>query len=179
MISKIALSLLAGAVLHGGKQSAAFVMPPRHRSKTALAAVDRRAFLLTGTTFASTLIPTIPQPSSATDTDDASGDLTSQLFNLDGSLKDAATETEAKFRTVELVWDASDKLAVAVDGQNVAGTPNGSSVRLSYQLPEKWGRSGSDLYLDRTAAGAKACDRITVYQAPGTADLKQLEKVRR
>ena len=176
MTTKIALFLLTAAVLPDLKRSAAFVAPRRCRRKTSLlAALDRRAFFSASTaTFVSTLVATTP--SSAADTGDTSSDLTSQLFNPDGSLKDATTETEAKFRSVELAWDATEKFGMAVDGQNLAGTPSGSSVLLSYQLPEKWVENGSDLYSDRTAAGAKACDRITVYRAPGAANLQQLEK---
>ena len=105
-------------------------------------------------------------------------DLTSKLFNADGSIKDAADiEREAKFRTIAFSWDVSDQLSIAVDGENASGTATGTAVQLSYALPEKWGRSGSALYVDRLeGANVKACNRITIYQAPGKADLKRLEK---
>jgi hypothetical protein len=135
---------------------------------------DRRAFLghsVASATSLATLTVMMP-PALAADSEDSS-DMSSQLFNPDGSLKEKM-ETEVKFRTVELVWDASEQGAIAVDGDNTAGTQKGSSVRLTYQLPEKWS-SGSNLYLD-AEKGAKACDRITVYQAAGTATMKRLEK---
>jgi hypothetical protein len=143
------------------------------RLETSIASVmsgDRRAFLVAGSVASLTALH-VPLSHAV---DDPSDDLTSKMFNEDGSLKDASIETEAKFRTVEIFWDASDTRAIAIDGENVAGTPKGSSFRLSYQLPEKWGLA-SDLYQDRSV-GSKACDRITVYQANGTPDPKILEK---
>ena len=71
---------------------------------------------------------------------DDAPNLTTQLFNPDGSPKEQVEE--AKSRTVEIAWeDASDspgKYAVNLDGTNAAGTQSGSKVRLSYQIPENW-----------------------------------------
>lgn len=107
------------------------------------------------------------------------GDLTSQLFNPDGSLKDSASiVTEAQTRTVTSTWDVSDDLLINADGTNVQ-TPSGTSVEWSYTVPEKWsaGTGGGDLYLDRSEGiNAKACDGILVYQAPGTAKANLLSK---
>jgi len=113
---------------------------------------------------------------------DSDESLTSKLFNPDGSLKDASLETEARFRTVSIKWDASDAPAVAVDGTNTAGTPSGSAVEVTYNLPEKWGSgtSSNDLYMDRSeGVNEKACSRITVYQAAGKATMDQLSKATR
>ena len=143
----------------------AFTPAQQPRRPTSLdAAVDsRRAFLGVS---AAAVVATWSVPSLAEE-----GDLTTQLFNADGSLKEEM-ETEAKFRKVELSWDVSDQAIVVQDGSNPATT--GSAVNVSYQLPEKWG-TGNDLYLDKKE-GAKACNRITVYQAAGKADMKRLEK---
>lgn len=107
-----------------------------------------------------------------------SGDLTSQLFNSDGSLKEGV-ESETKFRTVDFMWGISDDRALNEDGVNLEDTKSGSQIRLSYELPLKWsdGKDGDPVYFDRTeGTNAKACKRITVYRAPGLADVKQLEK---
>lgn len=116
-------------------------------------------------------------PSLADDTD-----LTSTLFNPDGSLK-ADMETEAKFRPVEFTWDVSsddsDATLLNVDGKNSAGTPEGSKVKIGYMLPEKWatGKGSDEIYFDRSeGVNARACERITVYQAANKASMDVLDK---
>jgi hypothetical protein len=106
-------------------------------------------------------------------------DLTTQLFNPDGSLKEGVVE-EAKQRLVEFKWDSSEQGLLNQDGLNLAGTSFGSQIRLSYEYPEKWAdgkTDGVEIYFDRSEGiNAKACKRITVFQAPGTADPKRLQK---
>jgi hypothetical protein len=122
----------------------------------------------------SDLAVNIPSASAADD----DSDLTKKMFNADGSLKQE-TDTEAKFRPVELTWDVSDSSYSAVDGVNSADTTKGSSVVLSYLLPEKWG-NGKDLYVDKSeGVTTKSCNKITVYQAPGKATADRLEKASR
>ena len=150
-------------LLLGSNCSAFSTVPAGTKRSTELLAHDRRAFL-----GAAVSAVVAPFPVLAEDMD-----MTKQLFNEDGSLKEEM-ETEAKFRKVELTWNSVDQLQLALDGANAAGTEKGSSVQVSYKLPEKWG-TGSDLYFDQKE-GAKACDRITVYQATGTANMKRLEK---
>jgi len=105
--------------------------------------------------------------------------LTSSMFNSDGSLKREDIATKATFKRIEIMFDPSDDLLLNIDGVNTASTKQGSSVRLSYDLPEKWsmGTTESDeLYFDRTEGrNAKACNRITVYQAPGKVTIDRLE----
>jgi hypothetical protein len=123
----------------------------------------------------SALVVALDSP--AVQADDEPTDLTSQLFNPDGSLK-AIMDTEAKSRTVAIAWDDSDALHFHVDGVDSitpTSTTFDSNIRITYQLPEKWGVSGSDLYLDKTV-DARACKAITVYQAPGRAPLERLQK---
>jgi hypothetical protein len=106
------------------------------------------------------------------------GDLTQQLFNPDGSLKEGV-ESEIKFRKVDFTWDPSDDLALNRDGTNVGFTKSGSKLRISYEYPVRWsdGKDGDPIYFDRSeGTNAKACKQITVYQAPGTVDEKRLEK---
>ena len=107
---------------------------------------------------------------------DGTEDLTSSMFNADGSLKEGVA-SEAKERTVRFVWDDSDQLQVNVDGKNSPNTKEGKTVRLSYNLPEKWGVGPNDLYVDRSeGVNQKACTRVTVYQAAGTVTEDRLEK---
>ena len=102
------------------------------------------------------------------------GDLTSQMFNPDGSLKEGI-ESEAKFRTVNFSIDPAAERVVCVDGSS----PKEGGIKISYELPLKW-EAGDNLYFDRSeGVNAKACNRITVYQAPGKVPISQLEKATR
>lgn len=106
------------------------------------------------------------------------GDMTSKMFNEDGSLKDGEVK-EAKQRSVEFKWDGTENGRLSEDGLNKEGTSPGSQVTVAYEFPEKWsdGRNGDEIYYDRSeGTNAKACKRITVFQAPGKADMKQLQK---
>jgi hypothetical protein len=109
---------------------------------------------------------------------DDNEDLASKLFNTDGSLKEGV-ESEAKERSIQLAWDVTDSLSMNIDGVNIGDTKDGSQIKMSYKFPVKWsdGKDGDDIYFDRSeGTNAKACKRITVYQAPGKAPEKQLEK---
>ncbi|CAJ1954424.1 unnamed protein product [Cylindrotheca closterium] len=106
------------------------------------------------------------------------GDLTSQMFNPDGSPKEGV-ETEAKERTVEFSWDFSKDLSLSEDGQNIGTTQSGKQVKLKYKYPFKWsdGKDGDVIYFDRSeGTNAKACKRVTVFQAEGDADIDRLKK---
>ena len=119
------------------------------------------------------LLPILSSPAVAEE-----GDLTSQLFNPDGSPKEGV-ETEAKERTVEFSWDFSKDLLVSEDGQNIGTTQSGKQVILRYKFPFKWsdGKDGDGIYFDRSeGTNAKACKRITVFQAEGNADIERLKK---
>jgi len=75
------------------------------------------------------------------------GDLTSRLYNPDGTLKDDI-ESEAKFRTIERWWDVSDDRIMIVDGEGGA-LASDKPIRISYDLTEKWG-TGDQLYVDNS-----------------------------
>ena len=146
---------------------------------------DRRSFLSRITAGVVILLPAAASsvlllvPAAASAIED---DLTSKLFNADGSLREDATiQTEARERTLEWKWDVSDQLAVNIDGSNADGTASGGAVRLSYNLPEKWERSSdSDRYMDQSqGSNLPACKRITVYRAPGRATVDRLSKATR
>lgn len=119
-------------------------------------------------TLASTVLIFPKEPSLAASGD---SDLTSQMFNIDGSLKDGY-ESEVKFRDVSFMWDQSDAFAINEDGMNVQNTQSGSQYSLSYQYPMRWsdGKDGDPIFFDRSEGiNRKATKGITIYQAPGTA----------
>mmetsp|Transcript_24694 Transcript_24694/g.51356 ORF Transcript_24694/g.51356 Transcript_24694/m.51356 type:complete len:228 (+) Transcript_24694:1428-2111(+) len=143
---------------------------------------NRRAFLGS----AAAIVGSSLAPSLAFAEEEA--DLTSQLFNEDGSLKEGV-ESEAKFRSVEFAWDGSADPStdyfINIDGKDVSGSKPSSetSVKLSYDVPLKWkgpsdSGSNSDLYTDLTeeSGDVKALTKITIYQAPGLVKQAQLEK---
>ena len=108
---------------------------------------------------------------------DNEGDLTSELFNSDGSLKEGV-ESEVKFRDVSFKWDQSDEFAMNEDGINVQDTKSGSQYTLSYQYPMRWsdGKDGDPVYFDRSEGiNRKATKGVTIYQAAGKATVDRLK----
>lgn len=111
--------------------------------------------------------------------DEDSPDLTTQLFNPDGSLKGEVEE--AKSKAVTISWSApsngNDRYAINVDGKDtVAATESGSEIRLSYKIPEKWQQKEGG-YFDKSSSDfSKACERIVVYRAPGKVSSERLAK---
>ena len=68
------------------------------------------------------------------------------------------------------------KALVSVDGAAAAPTGGGGTVKVSYELPEKWGDASTG-YLDKSeGVNAKSADRITVFQLAGPAEIKTLDK---
>ena len=120
----------------------------------------------------------------------AEEDLTTQLFNEDGSLKEGTgIESEAKFRSVKFAWDGSSASTSSEYQINVDGLATkklegeAEPVSISYDVPLKWkgpneNGNGQDLYQDLTVEGqdVKALTKITIYQAPGQVKQQQLEK---
>lgn len=153
----------------------------------------RRDFLFqsAASLIATTSLASFPFIASADDADgtsDERGDLTSQLFNPDGSLRDPNLVIEAQSRTVNLSFSSlpseySNGLTanVSTDGSQPtsSSTPN---LGVSYNLPTKWNNDQSNpdlpLYFDSSEGkNGKACNRITVYSinAPNM-DMKTLDK---
>lgn len=133
---------------------------------------NRRDFLLLSSAALSMLAPLAPanadeeyvyQRSSSEE-----GDLTSRLFNPDGSLKDPNTVTEAQERTVSLSFPktaASDAFIISTDGSQPNSAEEG--LKVIYKVPTKWNSITSSqlpLYYDSSEGkNGKACNRITVY----------------
>ena len=143
-----------------------------HRSATTVQASRRDILSGVGIYSSLILLPTYPARS------DDDGDMTSKMFNADGSLKEGEV-VEAKQRSVELNWDVSESGCVSEDGINILPTSSGTKIKVLYEFPEKWsdGKDGDVVYFDRSeGTNAKACKSITVFQAPGMADMKQLQK---
>jgi hypothetical protein len=79
-----------------------------------------------------------------------------------------STDNVFKSKTIDITWDVNDQGRFNIDSVNTNGTSTGSQVRLSYQLPERWKTNSNDQdknYID-VEKQAKACHRLTVYQAP-------------
>eukprot|EP00804_Cyclotella_cryptica_P022122 CCRYP_011610-RA/>CCRYP_011610-RA protein AED:0.36 eAED:0.36 QI:0/-1/0/1/-1/1/1/0/342 len=115
------------------------------------------------------------------------GDLTSRLFNPDGSLRDPNMVVEAQERPVVLSFPApnnSDGLTINVstDGsQPTSSTEINGGLRILYKVPTKWNNdpaSSLPLYFDSSEGkNGKACNRITVYSvAAPKLDASALEK---
>ena len=120
----------------------------------------------------------------------AQEDLTSQLYNPDGTLRDP-TMAEAKETTVDLSFmipsnPDSTHINIAMDG--IQSTPSSVSdvaatnVKAFYNLPIKWKRNESPQlppYYDASEGkNGQACNRITVYSisTPNNLDMTTLEK---
>lgn len=116
-------------------------------------------------------------------------DMTTQMFNEDGSLKEgamnglSAKEIEAKSKTVSVIFPSSSdsqNAIVNVDGNNLLPLDDSilssSKLQTSYDIAEKW--TAAPEYLDTLLASReKACEHITVFQVPGTfKDDSKLEK---
>lgn len=126
--------------------------------------------------------------------DSTDTDLTSQLFNSDGSLKEGSSiSTKTTFRSVSLDFpdsssveattsaSATDAPIIYTNGQATssygeAGEATAQSIRrVNYQLPSKW--TSDSTYTDTTAGlNLPACNRILVYQTAKKTSPKILEK---
>lgn len=154
------------------------ISPPAHS--------NRREFLLLSSALASMMLCS---PVNAEQTEYVyqrspaeEGDLTSRLFNPDGSLKDPNTVTEAQERLVSLSFPkttASDAFTVSTDGSQPNNAEGG--LKVSYKTPTKWNNDQTSqlpLYYDSSEGkNGKACNRITVYSVTAPKlDMSVLEK---
>lgn len=117
------------------------------------------------------------------------GDLTSQLFNPDGSIKDPNTVVEAQENAVKLPFSTASsadgvRINVATDGVQSA-TDATTNLKASYKLPVKWNQDATSqlpLYYDSSEGkNGKSCNRITIFSvaSPNKIDMTTLEKASR
>ena len=110
------------------------------------------------------------------------GDLTSRLFNPDGSLRDPNIIVEAQERTVTMSFPtsvATDVFTISTDGSQPSTESKG--LQVSYKVPTKWNSDPSSqlpLYYDSSEGkNGKSCNRITTYTVTASQlDSKVLEK---
>jgi len=112
------------------------------------------------------------------------GDLTSQLFNSDGSLKEGSSlATEATFRSVSLTFPEEEDASVAstspfifTNGESKLSFPDAKYTRkVNYQTPTKW--TDDSTYKDTTTSvNLSSCNRIIAYQSPTKISSSILEK---
>ena len=115
-------------------------------------------------------------------------DLTSQLFNPDGSLRDPNMAVEAQEKPVNFPFSiptSSDGVNINIytDGRTTSGaTDVETNLKASYKLPLKWNQDSTSqlpLYYDSSEGkNGKSCNRITVYSisGPNNLDMSTLEK---
>lgn len=110
----------------------------------------------------------------------AEDDLTSQLFNDDGSLKEGimngmTTDKELE-NTLSVIFPSASEESQAIISVDGKGTGSEAGIKVTYTVPDKW--TAAPDYRDTMLTDRdKACDRITFYQVPGTfKDSNSLEK---
>ena len=144
---------------------------------------NRREFLLQSlglATLISASAASLPLVTNAADDfiykREAPGDLTSQLFNPDGSLRDPNMVVEAQEMAIDLSFSIpsySDEINIniATDGlqPTFSVTDAATNLKASYNLPLKWNLKESGqlpLYYDSSEGkNGRSCNRITVYSA--------------
>ena len=122
------------------------------------------------------------------------GDLTSQLFNEDGSLRDPNMVVEAQEKALTLPFSIptspNGDIAIATDGVLSSSSANdaaaaGTNLKATYKLPLKWNQDAASqlpLYYDSSEGkNGRSCNRITVYSvsSPNKLDMSTLEKASR
>jgi hypothetical protein len=120
--------------------------------------------------------------------DEAATDLTSQLFNPDGSLKDPNSVVVAQEKEVNIAFSvplSPDSITVnlSTDGSSPsAASDSATKLKATYKLPTKWNQMATStlpLYYDSSEGkNGKSCNRITIYSvsAPKNLDMSTLEK---
>lgn len=127
-------------------------------------------------------------------------DLTSQLFNPDGSLRDPNSVVTAQENAVDVIFsvpsnDSIDNnnndnpinIIISTDGTSPISswaTTRTTNIKISYKIPLKWNRDASStlpLYYDSSEGkNGKSCNRITVYSVATSSnnllDMMVLEK---
>ena len=118
--------------------------------------------------------------------DESGADLTSQLFNPDGSLKDPNAVVVAQEKDIVIPFSvpaSPDSVIVnlSTDGSSPPASDS-ANIKATYKVPTKWNQDATaslPLYYDSSEGkNGKSCDRITIYSvsAPKNLDMSTLEK---
>lgn len=155
---------------------------------------DRRDFLISivygGAVLTTSTIANADDDTSVYNRGEGGGDLTSQLFNEDGSLRDPNSVVVAQDKTTTIPFSLPTSINglsinVATDGGQASPTTNGdaaTTVTASYNLPLKWNQDPTSklpLYYDSSEGkNGQSANRITVYSisSPNNLNMKTLEK---
>ncbi|KAL7493051.1 hypothetical protein ACHAWT_002705 [Skeletonema menzelii] len=119
--------------------------------------------------------------------DESGADLTSQLFNTDGSLKDPNAVIVAQEKEVVIPFSipaSPDSVIVnlSTDGSSPPASDSATNIKATYKVPTKWNQEATSslpLYYDSSEGkNGQSCDRITIYSvsAPKNIDMSTLEK---
>ena len=119
--------------------------------------------------------------------DESGADLTSQLFNPDGSLKDPNAVIVAQEKEVVIPFSipaSPDSVIVnlSTDGSSPPASNSATNIKATYKVPTKWNQEATSslpLYYDSSEGkNGQSCDRITIYSvsAPKNIDMSTLEK---
>ena len=119
--------------------------------------------------------------------DESGADLTSQLFNPDGSLKDPNAVIVAQEKEVVIPFSipaSPDSVIVnlSTDGSSPPASDSATNIKATYKVPTKWNQEATSslpLYYDSSEGkNGQSCDRITIYSvsAPKNIDMSTLEK---
>lgn len=130
----------------------------RPQQRTNESPIIHRRKVLQHITIAAITILHHPYVSHSADSDTTPADLTSQLYNPDGSLRDTTIPVEAKSQTIQFRLDPSSSNAV-VDART-SSSSSSSPVMVRYDLPEKW---QPNTYVD-SSTGQASCRKISVYR---------------
>lgn len=147
---------------------------------------QRRDFLLQSAAFVSSasIFSTV---ANAEENNEAVSDLTGQLFNPDGSLKDPNSVVVAQEKEVNVAFSLpsspdSVTVNVSTDGSSPSvASDSATKLKATYKLPTKWNQEATSLlplYYDSSEGNGKSCNRITIYSvsAPKNLDISTLEK---
>ncbi len=150
-----------------------------------------KGLIIGAATISTTSNPLVSSIANAADDNNGKSDLTSQMFNEDGSLKENNGNNniiEAQSKTINAsfpIKNNDDNAIVNLDGKFIITNSESSDygttgttplLKTSYQTPDKW-TSSPDYYDTLLSSQQKACDHIMIYQVPGTfKDYSMLDK---
>ena len=117
------------------------------------------------------------------------GDLTTELFNEDGSLRDPNSVVSAQDKLLNVPFSlttSANGISMNISTDGGLASPSTSDAKTtmiaSYKLPVKWNQDETSqlpLYYDSSEGkNGPSCNRISIYSvsAPSNLDMKTLEK---